>query len=309
MSKKKNLTSPAAADPKPQIIVDPETGERDVSGAGALFVSLQGSLTAAGSVPSAGMVKELGALCDGERAMAAGRGIASDRVLADEMVELAAHVPHLLQGGYPGFGPKRAHYALSIAIRHAAEHNAFVAVEAKRAGASQAKSTSVHDARNERSAVHGLLGELAHTDSTLKASLTKAAQSGAKRPAQVASGLAALAGVGDDVLAKAKKNAGRSEMLDDMGITAAVITSAKKAGERITSTTSVHNAERTTHGEESDTLNLLDGQAMFELDALARAVDRARAAGRNVPEVKLANIGRVHHRAAAPLTPEPVPQP
>jgi len=296
----------------PSAAAELASGERDVSGAVALFSALLDQLAPHAPSPEAagcwrGMMSDEEARLDGVT-------VSSDRVLAAAMSGYAALVPYLLEEPLPGYGPRRAHYALSLALAHARGYALFLDTEVRRAGASESKGVSVQEARVQRAHLAGLLTEATEGNPALQASIAKAARRGSKDPAQVSASLQGLTGVARQLMEQAAGQPGRTEALEDMGITEEAVARAEEAARALGAMRGAHEAERTTHRQESDELNTFDGRVWFELDALQRAADRARALGRKVPAVRLESLSRRRRSAAVgevggEPAPAPVPAP
>lgn len=277
---------------------DPVTEERDVSGAAALFGSLLAGLAQHAAAPEVaayfrGMISD-------EEARRDGISVSSDRVLSAAMADFAAVIPHVIEEPLPGYGRMRAHYALSLALDHARAYASFLEIETKRAATSESKSGSLVEAREMRTWLQGLLGDAAQGDDALLESLAKAARRGARTPAQVSASLQGLTGVGRELLARAANQPGMMVALADMGITEETIARAEATARSLGAARTAHDTQRSAHREESDELNTFDGRVWFELEALQRAADRARAAGRKVPAVRLEALTRPPRKRAAP---------
>ena len=266
----------------------------DVSGAEQVFQGLLSAL--AKFAPSKEATAIWHGLLSDEVAREDGVAISSDKVLADVAADFAALVPALVEAPLPGYGPKRAYFALTIAVEHARTYRRFLEGAAHKASASKQKSGTVSGARKQRGFLRGLLSELAHGDDSLAAGIATATRTRSARTAEVAASIDGLTKVGEQLLADGASTPGMAEVLEDMAITHDVVRQAAEHGRSITAATSAHNAERTQLETESDALNAFDGRMWFELEALARAAERARDQGRMVPVAKLANTSRVRHR-------------
>lgn len=269
---------------------DPSEEDRDVSGAAALFSALLTQLAPHTPSPAA-MARWRGMIPD-EEARVDGVSVSSDRVIAAAMTEFAALVPHLLQEPLPGYGPRRAYYAVNLALEHAKAYASFLDVEARRAAASGLKGVNLSGARQQRIHLAGLLMEATAGDDALQAAVEKAARRGAKGIAEVSASLQGLSGVGRELLQRAAQDPGLLEALTDMGLTEAVVARAEDAARALGAARGAHDAERTSHRLESDELNTFDGRLWFELEALQRAAERARSEGRKVPAVLLSALAR-----------------
>ncbi|HSN99509.1 MAG TPA: hypothetical protein VLS89_14535 [Candidatus Nanopelagicales bacterium] len=278
-----NQSDPSAAG-------DPAGGERDVSGAVALFSALLVEL--APHAPSAEAVAQWQGMIADEEARVDGVSVSSDRIIGAAMTEFAAMVPYLLQEPLPGYGPRRAHYAVGLGLEHARVYAAFLETEARRAEASGSKGSSTQDAREQRAHLLGLLLEATEGDAALQAAVAKAARRGTKLPADVSASLQGLSGVGRELLERAAQRPGLAEVLVDMELTEAVIAQAEDAARALGTARGTHDAQKAAHREESDELNTFDGRLWFELTALQRAAERARSKGRRVPAVRLATLAR-----------------
>ena len=274
----------------PSAAAEADGGERDVSGAAGLFSALLAQL--APHAPSAEAAACWREMIPDEEARRDGITVSSDRVISAAMSEFAAVVPYLMQQSLPGYGPRRAHYALGLALEHARTYASFLETEARRAAVSGSKGISVQEARVERGHLLGLLLEATEGDEALQAAVMKAARRGTRRPAQVSACLQGLSGVGRELLARAAQSPGLAEVLEDMGLTEAMLARAEDAARALGAARGAHEAEKTVHREESDELNTFDGRLWFELEALQRAAERARSEGRRVPAVRLASLAR-----------------
>lgn len=161
---------------------DPAEEDCDISGAVALFSALLTQLAPYAPSPAA-MARWRGMIPD-EEARVDGVTVSSDRVIAAAMTEFAALVPHLLQAPLPGYGPRRAYYAVNLALQHAKAYAAFL--RAAR-GAHDAERTS-H--RLESDELNTFDGRLWFELEALQRAAERARNEGRKVPAVQPSALA-----------------------------------------------------------------------------------------------------------------------
>jgi hypothetical protein len=96
-------------------------------------------------------------------------------VLADAQTVLAALVPALLEKPLPGYGPRRAHYALSLACELAERHHDLRLRATGQASASRAKHDAARACSSERQTFLWLLTMATRGHTAWEAKLRKAA--------------------------------------------------------------------------------------------------------------------------------------
>lgn len=141
-----------------------------------------------------------------EQARREGIEVSSARVIAASMSSFAALVPHLIEEPLPGYGPRRACYAVGLAHAHA--YAAFLETEARRAAASGTKTLGIQEARRERRLLQGILKEATQGDAALQAAVTKASRRGGRTAAQVSASLQGLVGIARELCARGGGAAG-----------------------------------------------------------------------------------------------------
>lgn len=276
----------------------------DVSGARKAFLAAQEKLTA--HEPSKALRARFEAQIDKASAIAVGVRIASDVVLYDAMTDLPLVLGAVLAGKVPGFGPKEAHYALSIALALETAWRSFHDRQVQRAGVSNTKTLTLEAAREERAALFELVESVVAPGSSANASLLKAASFGGKTLRTVAQGLDAVVKVARDLLKAAASDPSLAELLADKGLTETVVNNAAAFSARLSEAATGHAEARSEVDAGQGEIDELDGRLRDELVRLRRAVQRARRNGVTVPEVGLANVRRLYR---TPRTPAPPPAP
>jgi hypothetical protein len=281
-------------------------GALDVTGAREVFLRAQSSLAA--HAPSEALRKRFEAQIDADDAIADGGRIASDVVLYDAMTDLPLVLAAVIGGEVPGFGPREAHYTVSLALTLEASWRAFQDQQVARAGVSTTKSLTLEAAREERATLHELLESAVAPGSSEAAALAKAAGFGGKVIRSVAQGLDALVKVARDQLSAAAHDASLAELLADKGLTAARVDAAAAYSTQLSKAATGHAEARSGVDAGQAALDELDGRLRDELVRLRRAVQQTQRRGVKVPEVKLANVRRLYRTPRkSPVTPPPAP--
>lgn len=277
----------------------------DVSGARAVFVECQRQLQA--HAPSAGAIGFWRSLISDAKACSDGQRVASDRVLSDAMDVFKGMVPVLLEGELPGYGPRRAYYALGLCLDLDSAYRDLRVLHADKAAAAQSKSDALGGAKQRRSTLEHILSETTRGRSDQQAALARiTGMLAGRKPLQLAAGLETMADMAKNMLAEARHDPTLDEVYTDMGLTAAVETSARAEARQVVDARGAHGDHKAATLESSDELNTLDGRVWFELLALKSAAEVARSDGRKVPAVKLAQLERVRRAPATP-TPTTIP--
>jgi hypothetical protein len=253
-------------------------------------------------------------LLDRNACLQRGRRIATPPILTDAISTLSLLAPVILESGLPGFGPKRFKHTLGLAVEHARASRAVVRLEARKAGASESKSSAVDEARGGYRYLHGLLDSAIPTTGELRAVLDTTHRRRGRSIPEVAAGIQSLEVVADNLFARAAEDPDMAVALDDMGVTPDEVEAASEKAARVHTGSRAHNASKAELQSAWDALNTLDGVMWSLLEQLRDAAERARHAGRRVPEVRLTHIEAAVARSrgsaeteepAAPVTPTP----
>lgn len=276
----------------------------DVSGAQKVFLDAQRKLSK--HAPSDALRARFDSQVSKADAIAVGTRIASDVVLYDAMTDVPLVLNAVVAGKVRGFGPREAHYTLSLALALDTAWRAFHDRQVQRAGVSSAKALTLEAAREERASLFELVESVVVPGSSAAASLLKAASFGGKLLRTVAQGLDAVVKVARDLLTAAENDASLAELLSDKGLTEAVVNDAAAFSARLSKAATGHAEARSEVDAGQAEIDELDGRLRDELMRLRRAVLRARRNGVAVPEVALANVRRLYR---TPRSPSPAPTP
>lgn len=277
----------------------------DVSGAQSVFLAAKLKLSS--HEPSAALRTRFEAQIEKTAAITIGARIASDVVLYDAMTDLPLVLDAVIAGKILGFGPREAHYTVALALTLESAWRAFHDRQVQRAGVSNTKSVTLDAAREERSALFDLVEAVVVPGSSASASLLKAASFGGKRLRTVAQGLDAVVKVARDLLTSATNDNSLAELLEDKGLTEAVVNGAAAYSARLSAAVTGHAEARSEVELGHSEIDELDGRLRDELLRLRRAVQRARRNGVTVPEVTLANLRRLYRKSRIPTPPAPTP--
>lgn len=277
----------------------------DVSGARRVFLAAQNKLS--GHEPSAALRARLDAQIDRASAIAIGIHLASESVLYDAMTDLPLVLDAIAARKIQGFGPKEAHYTLSLALALESAWSSLNAHQVQRAGVASTKALTLSAASEVRTALLALVETVVVPGSSASASLVKAASFGGKRLREVAQGLDIVVKTARDLLQSATTDPALAELLEDKGLTATVVDTAAAYSTRLSEAVTGHAETRSAVELGHNQLDELDGRLREQLFHLRRAVQQARRNGVIVPEVTLANLRRLHRKPRAPAAPAPTP--
>jgi hypothetical protein len=242
-----------------------------------------------------------------EKALADGQRVSSDRVVSDALYVVPPLVPVLLEAPLPGYGPRRAHYAVSLVLDLVQRHHDLRTIETGKAGASRVKTTTALEGDQLRQLLMRHIDRITRGDVARQAQLTKASAYNNRRPSELGTSLELLAGLGRELLAEVETRPELGELYADAGFDESLIVAAEAESQQLYKAIGTHGARISERGVESDALNILEGRVQFELETLVQAADDGRRRGRTVPTVRLAQLHRVRTRRKPPAEEPPKP--
>ena len=213
-----------------------------------------------------------------------GESIASATVL-DSVIE-ATHIaqPSLLAGKVIGYGPLRYRYCLDLAVLLADKVAHFDASLIDAAGASAEKGSSLRVSRDDRRSAIRVLKNFAGKDDGARARLKEVRRRN-ERPDERAT---SLQGISQEL--KAVTARVPAELVADAGVTHDLSRRLNGYAHAVVSTHDAAHEERAAVAAQYDSMNVLDGQILHELRALAGAMSDTRKSDKSVPALKIAAL-------------------
>jgi hypothetical protein len=221
-----------------------------------------------------------------------GESIASATVL-DSVIE-ATHIaqPSLLAGKVIGYGPLRYRYCLDLAVILADKVAHFDASLIEAAGASAEKGSSLRVSRDDRRSAIRVLKNFAGKDDGAHARLKEVRRRN-ERPDERAT---SLQGISQEL--KAVTARVPAELVADAGVTHDLSKRLNGYAHAVVSTHDAAHEERAALAAQYDSMNVLDGQILHELRALAGAMSDTRKSDKSVPAWKIAALRNRKRKSA-----------